>query len=294
MKVSLIIPNWNGRKLLEKNFPKVMEAAKLPENKAVEIIVVDDGSTDKSVEYIRNISLKVKIIENKLNRGFIYSCNRGIGEAKGEIVVLLNNDVVPEKSFLKYALPHFNDSSVFSVSFCEPNWSWAKIEWKNGFIGHSPGVKAKTAHISGWASGGSAVFRKSIWEALGGFDPLFAPFYWEDLDISYRARKRGYKIFWEPRAIVHHEHEGTISRFSSTYVRMISERNQLLFIWKNISDPKMILEHKIYLGKRLLVHPGYSRPFLAALAKLPQVLPRWFKEWKEKTVSDKEIFAQFR
>lgn len=74
---------------------------------------------------------------------------------------------------------------------------------------------------------------------------------------------------------------------------MISQRNQLLFIWRNINSPKMIVEHFLYLGKRLLTRPGYWRAFLAALTKLPFLLPRRYKEWQEQKVSDEEIFAQF-
>lgn len=293
MKVSVVIPNWNGEKLLRKNLPKVIQAVKLSSYQA-EIIVVDDGSEDGSVRQIKNKKLRIKLIENKKNRGFIYSCNRGVKETKGEIVVLLNNDVVPEKDFLKYVLPHFQDPKVFAVSFHEPDWSWARILWQKGFIEHQPGNKAKTTHISAWASGGSAAFRKSIWQKLGGFDLLYHPFYWEDVDLSYRAWKRGYKILWEPKAIVYHKHEGTIQRFSKDYVNLISQRNQLLFTWKNVTSPKMMLEHKFWLGLKLIKNPGYFKPFLSALAKKPQILPRWLKEFREKKVNDIEIFNEFR
>ncbi|MBM3208986.1 glycosyltransferase family 2 protein [Candidatus Shapirobacteria bacterium] len=290
MDFSIVIPNWNGEKLLRKNLPKVLAAH------ANEVVVVDDGSTDGSTEFLKKISpkeAKLRILGLKKNYGFVYACNLGMKEARSEAVVLLNNDVIPQEDFLRYISSHFQDPNLFAVSLHEPNWSWAKIEWKRGFFDHSPGIKSRVAHVSGWASGGSAVFRKSIWEKLGGFDQIYHPFYWEDIDLSYRAWKRGYKIIWEPKAIVHHEHEQTVSRFSPDYVRRISERNQLLFIWKNISDPKMILEHKFFLGRRLMFYPGYWRPFLAALAKFPQVLPRWLRERKEKKVADREIFVEF-
>jgi len=289
-QVSVVIPTWNGEKLLRKNLAEVVQAVKLSGCQA-EIIIVDNGSMDGSVEYLKK--LKVKVIGLDKNYGFSYACNLGVERAKGEIVVLLNNDVIPQKDFLKYALLHFENPKVFAVSFHEPNWSWAKIEWKKGFIEHSPGPKSDKVHISGWASGGSAAFRKSIWDKLGGFDSLYQPFYWEDMDLSYRAWKRGYQILWEPKAIVHHKHEGTIKRFSRDYVRTISERNQLLFIWKNIASPKMMLEHKFWLGLKLIKNPGYFKPFLAALVKSPQILPCRLKEFKGKKVGDREIFNKF-
>lgn len=284
MKFSIVIPNWNGKVFLEKNLPAVLAT------KPDEIIVSDDNSTDGSVEFLKNNFPQVKVIHHK-RLGFSGNCNFGVKNAQGEIVVLLNTDVIPEKDFLKTLEEDFKDSNVFAVSLHEPQWSWAKIFWKNGFVQHEPGSKNTDVHISAWASGGSAAFRKSMWEKLGGFDDLYKPFYWEDIDLSYRAWKRGYKVIWDPRSIVYHKHEGTISSFSKSYVRSVTERNQLLFIWKNIATPKMLIQHKLHLAKRLFVHPGYWKPFLMALVKLPRIFLT--REWRRRKLSDEEIFAQF-
>jgi len=207
----------------------------------------------------------------------------------------LNNDVVPEEDFLKPLAKDFEDEKVFAVSLNEPQWSWAKGKWVKGFIEHETGPKTKTPHLSFWANGGSGAFRKSIWLELGGLDEIFAPFYWEDIDLSYRAWKRGFKILWEPQSVVHHQHETTIGlRFNQKYVDLIAQRNQLLFIWKNTTDFRMLLVHKAFLWKKLLTQPGYFKPFLAAWFRFPLVFPRWLKEFKEKKVSDEQIFKQFR
>jgi len=290
VRFSIVIPNWNGEELLKKNLPAVLKTG------ADEVIVVDDGSTDGSREYIKQLTsceLRIKTIFNKKNLGFVASVNKGVKAAKGEIVVLLNNDVVPEEKFLKPLEEDFKDPKVFAVSLGEPQWSWAKGKWIRGFIEHEPGGKTKAPHISFWASGGSGAFRKEIWEKLGGMDELYHPFYWEDVDLSYRAWKRGYKVIWDPRAVVYHKHEGTISRFSKKYVNLIAERNRLLFIWKNITSPKMILEHKFWLIKKLLINPGYWQPFLMALVKFPFVLKQKLKEYREEKVKDEIIFSQF-
>ena len=291
MKFSIIIPNWNGQKLLEKNLPAVLNTG------ADEVIVVDNGSTDGSVEMLKKLQTqnsKLRTIFNQTNLGFVRAVNQGVKAAKNEIVVLLNNDVVPEKDFLKPLGKDFQDENVFAVSLNEPQWSWAKGQWVKGFVEHQPGEKTTKTHISFWASGGSGAFRKSIWIKLGGLDEIFIPFYWEDTDLSYRAWKRGYKILWDPRAIVHHQHEGTIGKqFSSRYIDFVAQRNQIIFIWKNITDFKMLFEHKISLEKKLLTKPGYWRPYLAALSKLPLILPRFLKEFNQKKVSDKEIFQKF-
>jgi len=290
VRFSIVIPNWNGEELLKKNLPAVLRTG------ADEVIVVDDGSTDGSREYIKQLTsyeLRIKTIFNKKNLGFAASVNKGVKAAKGEIVVLLNNDVVPEEKFLKPLEEDFGDPKVFAVSLGEPQWSWAKGKWIRGFIEHEPGEKTKAPHISFWASGGSGAFRKEIWEKLGGMDELYHPFYWEDVDLSYRAWKRGYKVIWNPRAVVYHKHEGTISRFSKKYVNLIAERNRLLFIWKNITSPKMILEHKFWLIKKLLINPGYWQSFLMALVKFPFVLKQKLKEYREEKVKDEIIFSQF-
>ncbi|MGB9706534.1 MAG: glycosyltransferase family 2 protein [Microgenomates group bacterium] len=295
LKFSIVIPNWNGERLLRKNLPAVLATG------ADEVVIVDDGSTDRSVKLIKNLKLKIqsynsklKIIENKKNLGFVAAVNKGVTTAKGEIIVLLNNDVVPEKNFLEPLAEDFQDSKVFAVSLGEPQWSWAKGKWEKGFVEHEPGPKTKTPHISFWASGGSGAFRKDVWQKLGGFDPIFHPFYWEDVDLSYRAWKRGYKVIWDPRAVVYHKHEGTISRFPQNYVRLISERNRLLFIWKNITSTKMILEHKLWLAKKLLTSPGYWYPFLKALEKFPKVLGKRIVEIRETKMGDFDIFNYFR
>jgi len=287
MKFSIIIPNWNGKKLLEKNLPKVLETG------ADEVIIADDGSKDGSVEFIKEKFPQIKVFSHK-RLGFAKNCNRAVKRAQGDIIILLNNDVLPNKDFLNPLRFDFQDQKLFAVSFNEPQFSWAEAKWEKGFIHHNPGEKTKQKHISFWASGGSAAFRKDLWEKLGGFDNLYSPFYWEDVDLSYRAWKRGFRIIWDPQAIVNHKHEGTIgTNFSKKYIDFISQRNQLLFIWKNITDFRMFTEHKIYLWKKIIKEPGFIKPFLAALIKMPKVLIRRIKESKESKVSDKEIFSLF-
>ena len=296
IKISVIIPNWNGRKLLEKNLPAVLATG------ADEVIVIDNGSVDGSQEYLERLKdskkdnkTKIKIIFNKKNLGFVKGINQGVGVAQNEVVVLLNNDVVPDKNFLFPLIEDFRDPKIFAVSLNEPQWSWAEARWEKGFIEHQPGPRTKNPHISFWASGGSGAFRRELWSKLGGFDILYFPFYWEDVDLSYRAWKRGYKIIWDPRSIVYHKHEGTIGKkFSKNYIDFVSQRNQLLFIWKNISSFSMLSYHRLMLAKKLFTKPGYWRPFLAALSKFPLIFPRRLKELREKKVSDKEIFNQFQ
>lgn len=293
MKISIIIPNWNGRVLLEKNLPLVIAA----KNNISEIIVVDDGSTDDSVKFLQdNFSKDIKLVKQKLNVGFSKTVNHGVRLAKGDLVCLLNTDVIPDKDFLIHVSPLFEDKQVFAISLHEKGFSYASGKFENGFIVHSPGKETNKTHISFWASGGSGVFRKSIWDKLNGFDEVnLSPFYWEDVDLGYRALKRGYKILWEPKAHVIHKHESVINKnnFRIWKLNLIKERNQLILIWKNLTSKNLFKKHRVGLFRRLKHHPGYIKVVFAALLKLPTILKARKVEAKEQVISDEAIFASF-
>lgn len=293
--VSVIIPNFNGEKLLEANLSYVLEARSREENKIVEIVVVDDASTDGSVSVLRNRFPEVKVIRHKVNRGFSSSVNTGVRSSKGTILALLNTDIIPDPDFLVSVLPHFEDDDVFGVSLHERGFGYAKGVFKDGFIVHSPGGEEETPHSTFWISGGSGVVRRDYWNLLGGLDEkLLSPFYWEDLDLSYRAIKRGFILVWEPNARVVHEHEATIAQFPRKERELIQERNQLLFIWKNLTSSNLFRKHLGGLARRIIMHPGYFRVFLMALLKLGDVLRAREKERKEARVSDEAVFARFK
>src|SRR3989344_1830319 len=264
MKVTIAIPNFNGEKLLEKNLPNILESG------VNEVIVLDDGSGDKSLELLSKFTIdngQLRIIKHGKNKGFIPSVNELVKNAAGELVVLLNNDVWVERDFLKPLTKHFENSKVFAVNLHEEGEGPSVSFWKEGFYEFKRGEESGNIQKSAWASGGSAVFRKSIWKKLGGFDEIYTPFYWEDIDISFRAIKVGYEVLWEPDAKVKHEHETTIKRnFNARYIKWVQDRNQLLFIWKNITDSDLKSEYRKGLVKRLFISGlGYWIPFLWAV-----------------------------
>lgn len=266
MKISIVIPNYNGKDLLVKNLPNILSSG------ALEVIVGDDGSSDKSVEFLREVELKnpgLRILIHKKNQGFIPTVNELFYKAKGELVVLLNSDVFVEKDFLNPLMKHFDNPKVFAVNLHEKGEGPSRAFWKNGFYEFGRGEEKNAIQKSAWASGGSAIYSKEIWLKLKGFDPIFAPFYWEDVDLSFRALKAGYEILWDPSSKVFHEHATTIKKnFSKKYVDFIKERNRLLFIWKNISDRKLIQEHKVSnLNKLFSSEFGYWIPFVWALLR---------------------------
>lgn len=292
--VSIVIPNWNGANKLRRHLPNVLEAAKFCG--ADEVIVSDDASTDQSVEILKNEFPEVRLVVREENGGFSSNVNFGVSFTDTDFIVLLNNDASPEKDFLIPIMPHFEDKKVFSVG-CNTGGVWNKARFENGFFWHNQAdidsIKTKETHETLWASGGSAVFRRSIWDELGGLDTLFDPFYEEDLDLGYRARKRGYINLWEPRSEVeHYKEKGVIvSNFSQNQISRIAQRNQLIFIWKNITSSRMTSEHRAALIKMLLTHPKYWSVFLSALLKWPRISSKRAIETSRAKLTDEEVLA---
>lgn len=289
------MPNLNGEKLLEKNLPFLLKAKDNPANNIIEVIVVDDGSWDGSVKLLTKKFPEVKLIKHKVNRGFSAGVNTGTRMAKGDLVLLINTDVIPSENFLEPVFKHFENEKVFAVSLHEEGFAWARGSFWGGYIQLAMGEETKTPHNSFYVSGGSGVFRRSIWMELGGMDEkLLSPFYWEDIDICYRAEKRGYINLWEPEGKVVHNHESTISKFPKTYVQRVKERNQLLVIWKNIHSQAMMRNHIVNILKRSLRHPGYLRVIFMALGRLGIALRQRRKEIKLSKVSDEAVLMQYK
>lgn len=298
MKISIVIPNWNGAEKLKKHLPKVLEVAK--SSGVEEIIVADDASTDSSVKVIKDNFPMVIVVESshRKNLGFASNVDLGFQYASGDLVVLLNTDASPDKNFLVPVLPHFQNPKVFSVG-CNVGGAWATGRFEDGFFWHGQAkdeeIDQTLAHQTLWASGGSAVFRKIIWDELGGLDSLFDPFYEEDVDLGYRATKRGYINIWEPKSHVeHYKEKGVIAaNFSQDTISKTAQRNHLIFIWKNITSDKLMAQHKKALAKMLIQHPKYWSIFLTALQKFPQIMAKRKIEKAQAKLTDEEIFSLF-
>lgn len=208
---------------------------------------------------------------------------------------------------MKPLLTHFEeDEKVFAVGCLDKSIEGEKTvlrgrglgEWKKGFLVHRRGEVDKTDTL--WASGGSSAFKKSIWDKLAGFNELFIPFYWEDIDISYRALKSGYKVLFEPKSIVVHEHEkGAIrNRYSSSQVKTIAYKNQLIFVWSD-ADLDMIVSHLLWLpyhfAKALLSFDwSFFLGFFKAFILLPKILRKRHEVRKLFVRKDSEIIRQLK
>lgn len=284
IKVSLVIPNYNGRPLLKKNLPVVISACQNWSKSGWEIIIVDDASTDDSVSFLKKNFPQVKIVCHQKNQRFAAACNSGVEVAKGKIVVLLNSDVVPEIDFLKPLISHFDNLQVFAVGCREKDRQNGKIiysgrseaKFQQGFLVH---WRAKNQNLSDtfWTAGGSMAVSREKWLELGGMDILFRPAYWEDIDLSWRARQKGWRVLFEPESIVFHHHETTnVTAFSKNNMKVFSYKNQFLFIWKNGSG-QVLLTHLFWLPYHfiktaLIGNCLFYKGYLLALKQLPEAI----------------------
>ncbi|MBM3744474.1 MAG: glycosyltransferase [Acidobacteria bacterium] len=250
---SIVIPTWNGRELLERNLPSVLAAT--AGNPGHEIIVVDNGSADGTVEFLREHFPQVRTLALPENMGFGGGSNAGFRAAANDVVVLLNNDMRVEPGFVEPLLEGFTDGDVFAIS-CQIHFTDARRQreetgltegwWESGQlrVRHRVDQGVKDLYPCFYGGGGSCAFNRRLFLELGGFDALLEPFYLEDTDVGYRAWKRGWKVLYQPRSVVYHEHRGTIGRrFSAEQIQTVLKTNFLLFTWKNIHAWKRLAAH---------------------------------------------------
>jgi len=280
--IDIIIPTYNAQRLLEKNLPIVIKAS--PEiNK---IIIADDGGTDNAPEFLKKHFPQVISTRHNKNIGFSKTVNEGVNNSHSDFIVLINNDVYPLSGYIEKSLKYFEDPKVFAVNFNEENSSWPQVSWHSGKFQYIRGEDKTRPHYSAWPSGGSCIFRRSIWDKLGGLNEIYSPGYWEDIDLGWRAWKSGYKVLWSPEAKVVHDHESTFGLKNKSMMDLVKQRNELLFIWQNFSDSGMIFSHLGFLFTNCLNHPGYIKVVLVALKEYIS------KGKKAKyPLSDQQVFA---
>ena len=307
---SIVIPNWNGRDLLEKYLPSVRAATlRLPGS---EVIVVDNGSTDGSAAFVRERFPEIRIVALPHNLGFGGGSNTGFRAANNDVVVLLNSDMRVEPDFLAPLLAGFSDDRVFSVScqifFSDPDKlreetglteSW----WQQGSlrVRHRIDPAVRDLYPCSYGGGGSCAYDRRKFLELGGFDELLSPFYLEDTDLGYQSWKRGWKNFYQPASVVYHEHRGTIGRhFSDAYIQGVLKKNVVLFTWKNIHEWPRLVGHLFYTwsGAFLswLVGDSPQRSSFGGLARamlqLPQALASRSRALRLAAISDAEAFRR--
>ena len=307
---SVVIPNWNGRDLLEKYLPSVVAA--LAGNPANEIIVADNGSSDGSADLVRERFPEVKLIALERNLGFGGGSNAGVRAAVNDIVVLLNSDMRVEPGFLAPLLGGFTDAGVFAVScqilFTDPakrreETGLTQGWWEEGGlrVRHRIDDEVRDLYPCFYGGGGSCAFDRRKFLELGGFDPVLEPFYLEDTDLGYQAWKRGWKVLYQPRSVVYHEHRGTIGkRFTEAQIQSVLSKNFILFAWKNIHEWRRLWPHFFftYAGALVSVFFGDSprRASMSGLGRaflqLPGAMSARWRARRLAVVSDTEAFRR--
>ena len=285
---TIVIPNWNGRDLLEKYLPSVIAAAE--QVPGSEVLVVDNGSDDDSVAFVREHFPQVRLFPLEKNQGFGGGSNAGFHAALHDVVVLLNSDMRVEPGFLRPLLDGFSDPQVFSVAcqifFSDPGkireeTGLTETWWQSGAIRvrHRTDPEIRGLFPCAYGGGGSCAFDRKKFLELEGFDELLAPFYMEDTDLGYLAWKRGWKNLYQPASVVYHEHRGTIGkRFTAAYIHGVLQKNFLLFTWKNRHDWRRLSSHFVFawLGALFTWLAGDSpeRGSFAGIVRAVRQLPR--------------------
>jgi GT2 family glycosyltransferase len=234
--VSIIIPNYNGRHLLKEYLPYTIDAIKNA-GTIYEIIIVDDCSKDDSVEFIKTEYPLTTLVVNTENKGFSYSCNRGIEAAKYELILLLNSDVKLTPDYFEHQWKYFTQQDTFGVMGRIIDMEGDHIQ-DAARMPKFNGLKLKTDYFyyqdnstdllyTFYLSGANALIDAAKLKEIGGFYELFSPFYCEDMELSIRAWKLGWKCYYEHEAICRHQVSASTKNYQTAkWVKSVYYRNR--------------------------------------------------------------------
>jgi GT2 family glycosyltransferase len=288
--VALVVLNYNGISHLKHLLPTLEEAI-INGGGCANIIVLDNRSTDSDCEWVAANYSKVQVISAPTN-DFLFSYNWLLPKLEHDVVVLLNNDLRVHGGFLTPLLRHFSATDVFAASARSYTWDGteitsgpARLTRKNGFYGWRYDTKRqKTCHTLFPAGGFMAVDRRKFLE-LRGFNPLFYPAYCEDVDLGFRAWRRGWRCIYEPDSIVWHRQNATWSMTAAGQLNELVLRNSLLFQWSSLPMGRDRWTRRWTLAKLLLGGSIWAKTF-------PKVLLYWFrvrKQYSWMKVTDTEL-----
>jgi N-acetylglucosaminyl-diphospho-decaprenol L-rhamnosyltransferase len=301
----VLIPSYNSWSNLEQHLPALLaEVGPL----GVEVVVSDDASPDGSADRIEAAFPGVRVLRRGTNGGFGENCNSAIAQLDGfERVLLLNADVRVRPGFLQ-PLEAALDGDVFAVSSVSVD-DEGRVEDGARFGRLVRGLLRWRAldlealtepHPSFYAVGAHVLFDRSRFLALGGFDPLYRPYYWEDADLGYRAWKRGWRVLVEPASRVEHRREGSDIRraHGEEAVARVILRNRFLFLWANLHDPRLwwwghVLPVSLrFLTGWLRLDRRFYRALLAALGRRGEAVRARRRNKAEAIRGDREVLAE--
>jgi GT2 family glycosyltransferase len=318
--VSIVIPTWNGRQLLERFLPSVEDAAGTYRRESggdVELVVVDDGSTDDSLDWLagraRTAGVPIQVVALDRNVGFGAACNRGVAAARHPLALLLNNDVALDRHAIAPLVSRFDrgeESSPLFAAHCRvtdfdtsaTSGTGQLGRFRRGFIRvhdpYEPAGDPAALAPSMFASGGTSMVDRARFLELGGFDPLFAPFYYEDVELSYRAWKRGFAVAYVPDSLARHRFSSTIGTESARRIRRVSQRNRLFLHWIHLHDRPWFVRHVVWVVALFVTSTvtfrfEFTGAVVDALRHLPEVKARRRKERGLARRTDRDVIGLF-
>jgi len=244
--LSIVIPTFNGRSHLESCLASVRRHAP----PATQVIVVDDGSSDGTLDWLKSEHPWVERLRTPSNLGFCGAVNLGLRHATGDVVELLNNDTTVTEGWAEAALVHFADPTVGSVApltlrMDEPTvvdsagQEYHLIGWARN-VGY--GCRLGPEYLQGrevfGPSGCSGFYRRDALLQLGGLWPEYGA-YFEDTDLAFRLRRAGYRCIYEPKSRVFHRGSATYGTMPDRLIRLISRNEELVF-WINLPTPWLL------------------------------------------------------
>jgi GT2 family glycosyltransferase len=263
-QISIIIPNYNGESFLNRCFESLNQQKNIQE-----IIIIDNGSSDNSVNYIKHSYPQFILIKNKTNLGFAKAINQGIFAASGEYVFLLNNDMELEENCISNLLNCIKNEQTFSVSskmiqyyerdkIDDAGDEYTILGWTKrvGYGKSQENYNQKRNIFS--ACAGASLYKKSILDKIGYFDENFFA-YMEDVDIGYRARIHGFQNIYCPEAVVYHVGSGTSGSRYNEFKIKLAARNNIYVPYKNMPWPQLIVNIPFLLMGYLIKYLFFLR-----------------------------------
>lgn len=315
--ISVIVANWNGDEWIARALSSLQFSAR-GTGRAVELIVVDDASTDRSCALIAERFPRVRLLHNPRNVGFRRTINRGVRAARGRVVVLCNNDLVAQEPFLPMLTRwFFGDRAVpaadaltgplFAVSARTlawydgtPNQVCMGARWIGGRITPAWSAPESPAPCL-FTQAGAAAYDRARFLELGGLSGLYEPAYWEDYDLSWRAARRGWRQVYDPEAVALHVGGGSmVRRFGERRVHLFKQRNHLLFEWRHLRSLPLEMEHAARLPLTLArsfqreSNPVFAEAFRGAVRRLPTVLRERMDEGRTNHLDDQQLLEPWR
>lgn len=301
MEIAVIIPSKNGINHLKECLPTVVKAT-LQAPFPVHITIVDDNSTDKTVEMLPSLFPEVVFLRNP-NKGVSSARNWGVKNTPCDWICFLDNDVFLDENFFN-TVQKYLKQDVFCVACAgytaypkvsgalEQNDGIKLLDWKRGFPRFTSNVYNKNLSLQqeylSWGVQGAYFFcNRGKFEQLTGFDEILDPYMLEESDLAYRGLKRGWKIVYAPDTKPRHKCGGTINSKKNKYTQFLSKRNRVLFVWKNITSKYLLISHIFWL----LLRPDI-RILRTILTAWPDIKKKRAIEKKEQVVTDETLFKQ--